>query len=108
MGERIRKKKEGVRIQHHGSCILKGRRTTKRKNHDLLCEVDVEKVAVQASLDRSCNPDNPVHVGLSVVAIDPIDEVQGAISSKSKEIMRCDDLGLSSLCQHKELGQDRD
>lgn len=92
----------------HESRISSGSKRSDPTKLDLLCEVDVEKVAVQASLNRSCNPDNPVHIALGIVAVDPIDKVQGTVSSKGKEIMSRDDLCLSCLCQHEELGQDRD
>ena len=42
-------------------------------------------------------------MGLSKVPVDPVDQVQGTVGAKCKEIVGRDHLGLASLGEHKEL-----
>ena len=68
--------------------------------------IEVEEVAVEHGLYASGNHSNQVEEALEVVAVDPVQDVQGTVWTQGKEIMRRDGLGLSGLADHKQLGQD--
>ena len=73
-----------------------------------LVVVDPEEVAVQHGLDDACNEGDPVHLmaDLREVAVDPVRDVQSAVQSEGKQIVRGDGLGLPRSLQHEQLRQD--
>jgi hypothetical protein len=72
--------------------------------------VDVEKVAVENSLQDAGNDGNPLGlvVGLGGVAVDPVGDVEEAVDAKGEEVVGGDGLGLASALEHEELGEDGD
>lgn len=71
--------------------------------------INIEKVAVEHSLNDASNDGDPFHLVLCVEgqSVDPVGNVQGAVNSEGKQIMCCNGLGLASSLQHEELGQNR-
>lgn len=68
--------------------------------------VNVEKVRVEPSLQQARQHDNQLWRPSEKVTIDPVEDVERAIHSKTKQIVRRDGLRLSRLLQLKHLGED--
>mmetsp|Transcript_20269 Transcript_20269/g.41427 ORF Transcript_20269/g.41427 Transcript_20269/m.41427 type:complete len:207 (+) Transcript_20269:249-869(+) len=70
--------------------------------------VVVEKIAVQTCLHDACYPDDPLHVvHLSHVPVNPVEQVEPAVRTERKDVVRRQVLHLAKLLQQKELRQDR-
>ena len=81
--------------------------------HDLLAghdlgNVEIEEVAVEHSLDHSGHDGDDVVEGLVVVAEDPVDDVEAAVTAEGEQVVAGDRLGLPRLGDHEQLGQDGD
>ena len=75
--------------------------------HDL-GDVEIEEVAVEHSLDHSGHDGDDVVEGLVVVAEDPVDDVEAAVTAEGEQVVAGDRLGLPRLGDHEQLGQDGD
>lgn len=58
--------------------------------------VEVEEVGVEDGLDDSGDDDDWVEVIFSIVAVDPVEDVQSTVWSKSEQVMSGDDLKMKS------------
>lgn len=68
--------------------------------------VDPEEVAVQNSLNNSCQQGTWLQPALCRIPPDPIRNIQRSIHAEGKQIVSCDCFGLASPLKHEELGQD--
>lgn len=57
-------------------------------------------------MDNASHNGNHVKEALKVEAPDPVEEIQGSVQAQEEQIMGGDGLGLTSLANHEELGQD--
>ena len=73
-----------------------------------LGDVQVEEVTVEDCLDTASNDGNHVIEGLSVVAVDPVENVEAAVGAEGKEVVAGDALSLPGFGHHEQLGQDGD
>jgi len=69
------------------------------------CDVKIEKVAVKHSLHAAGDDGNEVEESLEVIPVDPVQDVQCAVRTQGKQVVRRDALGLSSLAYHEQLWQ---
>lgn len=70
------------------------------------CDVKVEEVTIENSLDDPSHDGNHVKEALEVEPPDPVEEVEGAIDPQTEQIVGGDGLRLARLANHKELRQD--
>ena len=68
--------------------------------------IQVEEVTVKCCLNTSSNDGNKIIESLIIVSIDPIDNVQSAVSPQCKQVVASDTLCFTSLGDHKQLWQD--
>jgi len=73
---------------------------------DTFCDVQIEEVTVEDSLDASGDHGDQVEESLGVVAVDPVEYVQRPVAAEGKQVVAGDRLGLARLADHKQLGQD--
>ena len=73
-----------------------------------LGDVQVEEVTVEDCLDTAGNDGNHVVEGLSVVAVDPVENVEATVGAEGKEVVAGDALSLPGFGHHEQLGQDGD
>lgn len=66
-------------------------------------DVKVEEVGVEDSLNDSGDNSNRVEEALSVVSVDPVEDVEESVGSKGEEVVSGDGFGVSSSGEHKEL-----
>jgi len=71
-----------------------------------LCDVEIEKVAIENGLNTSGHNSDDIVERLSVVAIDPVENVETTVRAESEQIVAGNTLGLTSLGHHEQLGQD--
>ena len=57
-------------------------------------------------MNNTSNDGNDIIELFEVVSVDPVEDVEAAVGSKSKEIVTGDGLGLPGLGDHEQLGQD--
>lgn len=50
-------------------------------------DIEVEEVAIQDSLNDTSYDSNPVLEVLAVIAVNPVEDVQGTVRAQSKQIM---------------------
>lgn len=50
-------------------------------------DIEIEEIAVENRLNDTCEDSNPVMKSFHVVSIDPIEEIESPIGSKSKQVM---------------------
>jgi len=74
-------------------------------SHDL-GHVQVEEVAVEDSLDNSCDNCDDIIESFEVVAVNPVEDVESAVGTESKQVMGGDGLSFSGFGHHEELGED--
>lgn len=82
---------------------------TERAEHILcltFCNIQVEEVTVQDSLDHPSNDSYEVEEALEVVAPDPVDQIQGTVQAQEEKVVSGDGFRLSGLADHKELRED--
>jgi len=70
------------------------------------CDVEIEEVTVEDGLDTSSDDGDEVQKSLGVIAVDPVEDVQGAVDAKGKQVVTRDCLGLARLTDHEQLWQD--
>lgn len=70
------------------------------------CYIQIEEVAVEDGLHHPGNDGDHVKETLKVEPPYPVDEVEGSVESQEEQVMGGDGLGLTSLADHEELGQD--
>lgn len=70
------------------------------------CNVQPEEVAVKCCLDASSYNGNKVVESLKIVAVDPVDDVQGTVGTKCKQVVAGNGLRFAGLGNHKQLRQD--
>jgi len=63
--------------------------------------VQVEEVAVQNGLDDAGHDGDEVEEALTVVAVDPVEEVQAAVQAKCEQVVSGDCLRLASFADHE-------
>lgn len=68
-----------------------------------LSDIQIEEVAVENGLDAASNYHNQIKKALHVIAINPVDYVEGTVKTEGKQVMACYGLSLSSLVQHEQL-----
>lgn len=87
---------------------MSGSHVTITFRHDFVtfCDVKIEEVTVEDSLDASGDHGDQVEESLGVVAVDPVEYVQRPVAAEGKQIMARDRLGLAGLTDHKQLRQD--
>ena len=73
-----------------------------------LSDVKIEEVAVENGLDAAGDDSDDVIEALEVVAVDPVEDVEATVGAKSEQVVAGDRLGLPSLGDHEQLGQDGD
>ena len=73
-----------------------------------LGDVKIEEVAVEDSLDAAGDDGDDVIEALEVVAVDPVKDVEAAVGAEGEQVVAGDRLGLPSLGDHEQLGQDGD
>ena len=71
-----------------------------------LRDVEIEEVAVEDGLDAAGDDGDDVIEALRVVSVDPVEDVETAVGTESKEIVAGDRLRLPCLAHHEQLGQD--
>ena len=59
--------------------------------------VEIEEVTVENSLHNSSHDCDPVMESFHVIPVDPVENVQGSVGSKSKQVVRSDCLCFSSF-----------
>ena len=69
-------------------------------------DVEVEEVTVESSLYTACHDGYQIIKPLTIVTEYPVDNVQGTVGAKGKEVVGSDSLRLSCLRDHIELGHD--
>mmetsp|Transcript_79962 Transcript_79962/g.232157 ORF Transcript_79962/g.232157 Transcript_79962/m.232157 type:complete len:246 (+) Transcript_79962:3-740(+) len=67
----------------------------------------VEEVAVQPRLDHAAGPPDPIHVVLSEIAVDPIQDIEGSVRAHATDEVRRQVLNLLSLLHEDQLRKDR-
>lgn len=72
-----------------------------------LGNVEVEKVGKKHGLHNAGSNGNGIKVALSVVPVDPVQDVEASVETEGKEIVRGDVFCFASLGDHEQLGQDR-
>lgn len=94
----------GQKKTHH----FTGSYEIKKKNAAALtfCYIQIEEVAVEDGLHHPSNDGDHVKETLKVEPPYPVDEVEGSVESQEEQVMGGDGLGLTSLADHEELGQD--
>jgi len=75
------------------------------KHQSLLGVVDVEEIGVQNGLNKTCDDRDGLKVALCGIAIDPVGNVQGSVSTQGKEVVGGDGLCLACSLQHEQLGK---
>ena len=70
------------------------------------CDIEVEKVTIQGSLNTSGNYGNPVVELLHVEPVNPIYDIEATVKAESKQVVRGDGLSLPRLRNHVELRHD--
>lgn len=70
------------------------------------CDVKVEEVTIENSLDDPSHDGDHVKEALEVEPPDPVEEVEGTIDPQTEQIVGSDGLRLARLANHKELRQD--
>lgn len=68
--------------------------------------IQIEEVAIQDGLHNSSHDGDEIIVRLGHVTIHPVEDVEGAVGSQRKQVMRRDRLRLASLAHHEQLRQD--
>jgi len=94
-----------------------------KKNKELtFCDVQVEEVEIENSLDAACDHDDLIKIVFRMVTVHPVAEVKEPkkcqikgkknwklpVDSKKEEIVARDDFGLASISDHLQLGDDGD
>ena len=72
------------------------------------CDVQVEEVTVESCLYTASNNGNKVIKSFKVETVNPVDQVQGTVGTKCKQVVACDGFCLTSLGYHEQLGKDGD
>jgi len=70
--------------ERKGGVKEEGRGKERKGKGNLLGHVEVEEICVKQRLDGPRNPHNPINITLSVVAVNPVDEIQGAVKSQRR------------------------
>ena len=70
------------------------------------CNIQIEEVTVENSLDAASHDGNQIKESLKVVTVDPVENVEGAVGAEGKQVVAGDRLGLARLADHEELRQD--
>lgn len=68
--------------------------------------IQVEKVAVEDRLHNAGQDGDKIIEILGVVAVDPVENVEGTVGAEREQIMTGDRLGLARLADHEQLRQD--
>jgi hypothetical protein len=67
------------------------------------CDVQIEEVSVEDSLNDAGDDGDGVEELLDVVAVDPVEDVQRAVRAEREQVVSRDRLRLTSLRQHEQL-----
>jgi len=67
--------------------------------------VKVEEITVENGLNAAGNDGNRVEESLGVVAVDPVEYVEGTVAAECEQIMARDRLCLAGLRDHEQLWQ---
>ena len=70
------------------------------------CDVEIEEVTIEDSLDTSGHDSNDVIEAFSIVSVHPVEDVETTIGAESKQVVAGNTLSFSGLGYHEELGQD--
>ena len=65
--------------------------------------IQIEEVEVQYSLKNTSNNSNDVIESFKVIAVDPVEDVQGTVRSKSKQVMGGYAFSFSCFRYHEQL-----
>ena len=65
------------------------------------CIVNVEEVAVKECLYNASYPCDPIDMTFVDIAVDPVDEIQGTVSTQCKQVVCCNGLGFTSALKHE-------
>lgn len=70
--------------------------------------VNVEKVAIENSLNNTSENGNPVKfvLGVREVSIDPVRDIQSSVASKSEKVVCSNGFSLTGSLKHEKLRQD--
>lgn len=66
-------------------------------------DIQIEEVAVENRLNTSSNDHDQIKEGFHVVAVNPVDYVEGTVKTQGKQVMACYGFSLTSLVQHEQL-----
>jgi len=69
------------------------------------CDIEIEEVAVEDSLDAPSHDGDDVVESLEVVPVDPVGDVESAVGAEGKQVVARDGLSLASFAHHKQLGK---
>lgn len=72
-----------------------------------LGDVEIEEVTVENRLNAASDNCDDIVKTFPVVPEDPVEDVEGAVGSKGKQVVTGDRLRLSGLAHHEQLGKDR-
>mmetsp|Transcript_18488 Transcript_18488/g.39353 ORF Transcript_18488/g.39353 Transcript_18488/m.39353 type:complete len:223 (-) Transcript_18488:245-913(-) len=68
--------------------------------------VIVEEIAIEPSLHQSADPADPIHIVLSKIAVDPVEDIERPICAHATHEVRREILDLADLLQEHQLRQD--
>lgn len=68
--------------------------------------VQVEEVTIQYCLDATSNHSDRIEEALILEAVDPVEDVQGAVQALGKQIMARYGLSFPCLAYHEQLWKD--
>lgn len=84
------------------------KKTKRQKNAAALtfCYIQIEEVAIEDGLHHPGDDGDHVKESLKIEPPYPVDEVEGSVESQEEQVVGGDGLGLTSLADHEQLGQD--
>lgn len=65
------------------------------------CIVNVKEITVKESLNNASYPSNPIDMAFVDISVDPVDKIQGTVSTQCKQVVSCDCLGFTSALEHE-------
>ncbi len=68
--------------------------------------VEIEEIAIKNSLYTSCYDGYQIKEALEVIAVDPVEDVEGPVGAEGEQVVTRDRLGLACLADHEQLRQD--
>jgi len=72
-----------------------------------LCDIEIEEVAVEDSLNTASHDRDGIVGSFVDVSVDPVDDVEGAVGSQSEQIVRRYRFSFPGFRHHEQLGKNR-